>query len=297
MGEQNHWERQRREIDAYNIFYSAFHGVEGGRTLKELGFRHPLRFPEIPIRNRQNPAEPDIVVYNDETLLLVEIKAGTNVTPRHRKQMERCEAVSIEDGEEFLKDAQIGEYGLDHTNLENIEPAIVYLEQPYQAEMTPNADELLSDIANVAVVMTQSKGDQLQIRRGAFEESTLNSFLSSGLPLPDVPSPTIYLNEEVEKECLAVSICFDHVLKDLKDGHVSLSPSQVEDLYPNRAIEIDDVIDVLDFLDECGACEKDDNTYVFKQRHQEQIFSVKELVSQQRVDDYMEHRQRSLEDY
>lgn len=297
MGEQNHWERQRREIDAYNIFYSAFHGVEGGRTLKDLGFKHPLRFPEIPIRNRQNPAEPDIVVYNDETLLLVEIKAGANVTPRHRKQMERCEAVSIEDGEVFLKDAQIGDYELDHTNLENIESAIVYLEEPYQTEIAPYADELLSDIADLAVVMTQSKGGQLQIQRGSFAESELDSFLSSGISLPDVPSPTIYLNEEVEKECLAVSICFDHIIKDLKDGPVSLTPSRVDDLYPNRAIRVDDVIDVLDFLDECGACKKEDNTYIFKQRHQENIFNVKDLVSQQRVDDYMEHKQRSLEDY
>ena len=39
----NHWERQKKEIDAYNVFYSAFHGVNGGYTLNDLGFWKPGR--------------------------------------------------------------------------------------------------------------------------------------------------------------------------------------------------------------------------------------------------------------
>ncbi|MCJ0620100.1 hypothetical protein JZX76_11440 [Haloarcula hispanica] len=300
MGEQNHWERQRREIDSYNIFYSAFHGVNGGSTLKNLGFRSPYRFPEIPVRDQEEDAEPDIAVFNGDTLLLAEIKSGKQVSQSHFDQIKRCDNLTIEGGESWLKDAEISERGMNHNNLENIETAIVYMEDRYQNEILKYSEDIIDKIAEKAVVLSQQRGGKLSSERGSFSDTAIDSFFSNGVSLPDVPPQTVYLNEEVEKECLAVSICHDHVLRDLKNGRVKLTPSTAEDLYPNRAINVGDVIDVLNFLSEIGACRITDDEYVFEQGHQRNIFKVMDIVGRTRVDEYMDYpdkKQSSLDEY
>jgi len=288
MGDADHWERQQREIESYNIFYSAFHGIDGGPTLKTLGFRNPYRFPQIPIRNRNKPAEPDVAIFNGEVLLLVEIKSGKNCNKSHLEQMEHCDSVTIEDGINWLKNAQVTRYGMDHNDLENIEPAIVYDKSRYEEEIEPYADDRLDDIASYSPILSQSKGGKLSIERGSFGENALDSFFADGVPLPEVPPPTIYLTEGLERESLAVSICLDHVIRELKHGRVELSPTDVEDIYPRRAVELDDIVHVLDFLDEVGACRFDNEKYVFEQGHQRNFLDVKRIVSEERVDDYMD---------
>lgn len=289
----DHWERQRREIDSYNVFYSAFHGVNGGPTLKDLGFRRPLRFPKINIRGQSKDAEPDIAVYNGSTLLLAEVKSGGNVGERAVKQMQRCASVTIEDAEDYLKDSKMSEYGLDPNGLSTIDPCIVFFEDQFHADIEgdPYDEEDLKSITDDldCPILTQNRDERLAIERGSFEATELDSFLTTGVPLPKIPPQTVFLNEGIEKESLAVSICFDHVLRDLKNGRIVLTPETVEDIYPMRAVDYRDVQDVLQFLSEVGACrESEDGEYVFEQAHKANIFQVKDIVSEQRVDDFLD---------
>lgn len=302
MGGQNHWERQRREIDACNVLYSAFTGRNGGRTLKDLGFNQPFRFPEIPIRRRSKAAEPDFAVFNGSTLFLIEVKSGKNTSERHIDQMERCYAVTIEDARNYLKEAEVSKYGLDKDSLDTVESCIVYMENRFHEhiDISPN-QKTLNSITSHCPILTQARDGQLRIERGEFSEKNLDSFLSSGVPLPKIPPQAIFLNEEAEKESLAVSICLDHVMRDLKNGRVTLDESKVEDLYPTRALDYRDISDVLDFLNQIGACrEEGNNGYVFEQGHQRNIFRVKDFVAKKRVDDYLdnpEHSQALLDEF
>lgn len=288
-----HWERQQREIDSYNVFYSAFHGTNGGPTLKNLGFRRPLRFPEINVRGLSNSAEPDIAVYNGSTLLLTEVKSGGNVGERAVQQMERCASVTIEDAENYLKDSKMSNYGLDPNEISNVDPCIVFFEDRFKSDIEndPYDEQDLQSIKedHDCPILTQKRDGLLTVERGSFQAATLDSFLTSGVPLPKIPPQTIFLNEGVEKESLAVSICFDHVLRDLKHGRITLTPQDVEDLYPKRALDYRDIQDTLHFLSEVGACSNsNDDEYVFTQAHESNIFKVKNIVSEQRVDDFLD---------
>lgn len=289
----DHWERQRREIDSYNVFYSAFHGVDGGPTLKDLGFRRPLRFPDINIRGQSDDAEPDIAVYNGSTLLLAEVKSGGNVGERAVNQMERCASVTIEDAEDYLKDSKMSDYDLDPNGLSTVDPCIVFFEERFHTDIEgdPYDEQDLQSIVDDldCPILTQSRDGRLAIERGSFEATELDSFLTTGVPLPKIPPQTIFLNEGIEKESLAVSICFDHVLRDLKNGRIALTPETVEDLYPMRAVDYRDIQDVLQFLSEVGACrESEDGEYIFEQAHEANIFQVKDIVSEQRVEDFLD---------
>lgn len=289
----NHWERQKKEIDAYNVFYSAFHGVNGGSTLNDLGFRKPRRFPEINIRGQSDDAEPDIAVYNGSTLLLAEVKSGGNVGERAVDQMGRCASVTIEDAKSYLKDAKMSNYGLDPNSLSTVDPCIVFFRDRFYADIEGDRhdEQDLQSIENQlgCPVLTQKRHSQLTIARGNFADTGLHSFLSSGVPLPKIPPQSIFLNEAIEKESLAVSICFDHVLRDLKNGRVTLTPETVADLYTMRAVSYRDIKNTLQFLSDVGACrESDDEKYVFEQAHQTNIFNIKDILSEQRVDDFLD---------
>lgn len=288
-GGQNHWERQKREIDAYNVFYSSFQGVEGGPDLTDLGFVSPARFPEIPIRGRQNDAEPDFVSFNGSTLLLPEIKSGSNLSERVERQMERCAEVTIEDGQEYLRNSDyFSNFGFEHTDLAGIEPCIVFTKEKYDSQIRTHNGDLLDRIEEHCPILTQFRGGELSIERGQFGEAGLNSFLQSGISLPAIPPTAVFLNEEVEKESLAVSICYDIVMPDLKNGEVVLSTTDVDNIYPGRAISIDDVFDVFHFLADVGICEEiDRGEYRFDQESQREIFQVIDVVSEQRVDEYL----------
>jgi hypothetical protein len=214
--------------------------------------------------------------------------------------MKRCDNVSIEDGQRWLRDAQISERGMDSNNLRNIECAIVYFSEKYNNRMISHSEDLLEDVAQYSTVLTQKRGGELIIEMGSFEDSKLEELLSFGLELPEVPPQTIYLTENAEKECLAVSICDDHVMRDLKNGPVELTATTVEDLYPLRAVSGEDIVDVLDFLEKVGACRYDGDVYIFDRQNQRDIFRVKEIVRNQRVDEYLgdsEEEQKSLGEF
>lgn len=104
------WERQKREIDSYNVFFSALKGRSGTPCLFNLGYRLVGVFMRISDNRQRIVAEPDIVLYNGEKLLLVEIKSGTNIDQRAMDQLESASRISIEAGQTFLQDADLEQY-------------------------------------------------------------------------------------------------------------------------------------------------------------------------------------------
>lgn len=290
MPGQNHWERQRREIDSCNVFYSSFNGVENGPGLTDLGFTSPARFPVIPIRGRTKNAESDFATFNGSTLLLVEVKAGKNIANSYSDQLERCNAVSIEDGQDFIKNSDyLRRQGYDHNELTNVEVCIIFMDDRYNNHINqPYNNTALEDLRSYGPILVQGRGSQLKIVEGEFDEQRLDDLLREGIPLPVIPPTAIFLNEGVEKESLAVSICYDQVVPELKHGPVELSTTDIDDLYPQRAINTQDVFDVMDFLVEIGACEEiGRRRYKFSEQNQKNILGVNDIVSDQRVDVYM----------
>lgn len=290
MSGQNHWERQRREIDSCNIFYSSFGGIESGPGLADIGFTSPVRFPVVPIRGRTNNAEPDFATFNGSTLLLAEVKAGKNLSDRYSTQLERCNAVSIEDGQNFIRNSDhLRRQGFDHNELTNIDTCIIFIEDRYEEHIDNSYNDIaLTELESHGPILTQGRGSELRIARGEFNNDRLNNLLDEGIPLPNIPPTAVFLNEGVEKESLAVSICYDHVIPELKHGAVELSTTDIDDIYPQRSINTQNIIDVMKFLEEIGACEQiGPRQYQFDKQNQKNILHVNDIVSEQRVDVYM----------
>jgi len=90
-------ERQRREINTYNLFYSSVTD-RAAPSLAEHGVRIPMYFPVI-----GDDARPDFVLYDGETCALVEIKSGNHINQRDIEQMRRLADIDIETAEELYE--------------------------------------------------------------------------------------------------------------------------------------------------------------------------------------------------
>ncbi|GAA0476537.1 hypothetical protein MUK72_01295 [Halococcus dombrowskii] len=295
MTEQDHWERQRREIDSYNLFYSSFSGVKQNRSLIDLGFKAPNRFPKVPIRGVAEAAEPDFMSFNGSTVLLAEIKSGSNLPDSYIRQMERCEKITIEDAEEYFVDSNyFDDRGFARGDISNVEVCIVFDKDRYENRVDAYNSAKLDEMQSYCTVLSQSRGGVLQIERGGFDNAELESLLKGGISLPSSPPTTVFLGEEVEKESLAVSICYDKVMPDLKHGSVELSVSEIRDFYPKRSVSVQDIIDVLTFLNGISACTQiSERKYRFREDHQKNIFGVKSSVSKQQVDEYLHENNKN----
>jgi hypothetical protein len=302
MADQNHWERQRREIDSYNLFYSSFPGVSGEQGLSDLDFKLPIRFPEVPIRGRTKDAEPDFMSFNGSTLLLAEVKSGSNLPDSYIRQMERCNAVTIEDAEEYLRDSDyFDDQGFTRGDISSIESYVIFNKERYDDRVSRHNSGELEELESYCEILSQSRGSMLKTERGEPDGTELRSMLDNGISLPKSPSSTVFLGEEIEKESLAVSICYDQIIPDLKHGPLELSASDIRGLYPNRSVSIQDIVDVMRFLDQINACSQiSDRKYRFDDGNRRNAFGVKDIVSKQRVDEYLENihdNQSGIDDF
>ncbi|ELY26978.1 hypothetical protein [Haloferax volcanii] len=69
------WAKQQREVDSYNLFFSSFDGLSGHKALFDLGYRLVGNFVTVADSRRQIETEPDFVLFDGETALLIEIKS------------------------------------------------------------------------------------------------------------------------------------------------------------------------------------------------------------------------------
>ena len=296
------WARQKRELDSYNTFFAAIKGEVTGEGLYDLGYRLVGCFQNISDSRNNVTASPDFVLFNGETLLLVEIKSGENITDRDIQQMVDCGGVSIEAAQNHLADTEIRSEGYDPNGLRHIQPCIVYYEN-FIEECKTYAEclDMLDELKEIAAVLTQDKGSSLERDGGTVVDDDLENALIEGIQLPKLPDKNIHLTEGAEKECLAFSICYDCVQNNMGKGRVTISTADVMEYYSNREILPQKISSVLHFLDEFGACrEIEDGEYEFTTGHMRNIMRIEEQIDEKRVDEWLGEEtqmQKSLSDY
>jgi len=296
------WKKQQREVDSYNVFFSAFKGANSSDGLRDLGYHQVGYFLEIEDNRQGVECEPDMVFYDGTTLLLVEIKSGRNVTPRATTQMERCESLSIESASDFLADAEVADMGLDPNNLTNIEPVIVYyadvIEECTESE---GCREELENLSEYGSVLSQEKGGELVSVKDSFEDMDLSETFSDGIELPALPETAFYLTENVNREILAYSIAHDAVLPNLsRDARITLAPEDIIERFRHRQVPLEKLMDSLRFLSEIGGCtDNGDGAFTFSKSRVSSLMKVESKLRETRVLDLIESGgsvQRTLED-
>ncbi|MDZ7849424.1 MAG: hypothetical protein U5K70_00940 [Halodesulfurarchaeum sp.] len=281
------WERQKREIDFYNVFHSALAGEPGGSGLIDYGYR--LLGPFMPLQDNQNSVEvePDISIFDGETLFLLELKSGSNISANHLEQMDDYSKVGLEAAEGFLDDTGVS----DRKSVERIDFSIVYrkeLIEKCRMGRLGNCLERLKSLRQKTAILTQEKGKRLKKEGGVeLADSNLERILNNGISLPRVPERVFHLSENMEKESIAFSICHDIVINNLV-GRFTLTPVQVSNFYgPHRSPPVDRIKTTMDYLNEIGACtyNQEEGEYLFTEHHEEEILNIESHLRSQRVEE------------
>lgn len=296
-------ERQRREVNSYNVFYSSVTD-RADPPLSEHGVRVPIFFPRIEDHRNDVTAEPDFVLYDGETVLLVEVKSGNNVDQRHVDQVRRNDAIDIQTAEETLHSAQVRERTEHNGEVFAVETAIVYqdLDEAY-VETAREASEqfrsVLRKLTEYGIVMTQGRGERLRPVAGAFEsDGTVQRLLSDGVTLPTNPPDQILLTENMECEILAIAIAdiWGEAALDSDNGE-TVSRNEVRDYFaPRHNVRLDDLTLAFDFLTKYGACEcvdPDEHRYEFRREHVQRVLSVESVLMEQTVEEYLHGSEQS----
>lgn len=301
-------ERQRREVNTYNLFYSAV-TARADPPLSSRGVRIPVMFPvfEDESEGRDIKAEPDIVLYDGSTCALCEIKSGHNINERDIRQMKECNKVTIETAEEELKNAQVREKTEYDGSVTAVESVIVYQdmdEEFVEETRRESADfrDALTRVTEHAVLMTQDYGGDLRVLAGEFDDDgAMQSALRAGVSLPENPPDEIMLTEGMEPEILAVAVTdiWGEQALDHDDG-VVVSREEIRDHFaPRHNVNPGDLDLVFDFLEDIDACEETGtHRYEFRREHMGAILGVEEMVMEQRVEDYFrEDDQETFESF
>ena len=302
-------ERQRREVNSYNVFYSSVTD-RADPCLSEHGVRVPLLFPRIEDHRNGVTAEPDFVLYDGETVVLVEIKSGNNLDQRHVEQLRRNDAIDIRTAEETLHSAQVRERTEHSGDAFAVETAIVYqdLDETYIQEASDASEQFrstLRELTEYGVVMTQGRGETLRPVAGTFEaDGVVQRLLSDGITLPTNPPDQILLTENMECEILAIAVAdiWGEAALDSDDGK-TVSRNEVRDYFaPRHNVSLDDLSLVFEFLTEYGACEcvdRDEHRYEFRHEHVRRVLGVESVLMEQTVEEYLHGSEQStlFDDY
>ncbi|RDZ50450.1 hypothetical protein C5C07_19195 [Haloferax sp. Atlit-4N] len=298
------WVKQQREVDSYNLFFSSFDGLSGAESLYDLGYRLVGSFVTIRDTRQQLIAEPDFVLFNGETALLVEVKSGENINERDKQQMERCNGISYETIVDFLRDAEFNDRGLDPNELNNVESVIVYYTDFIEdCRSSTGCSSALDDLKQHSAVLSQQKGESLTLAEGTLEDNELKTLLRNGIRLPMLVDKKVYLTENTNREILAYSIAHDLVLNNLgKDDRLSITPSDVIERYRHREVPLEKVTDALQFLEKIGGCQQNSaGSYQFDRHRVGKLMQVQSKLEDARVAEFLESGQTkgqsSLEDF
>lgn len=299
-------ERQRREVNTYNLFYSAV-TARANPSLATHGVRIPMMFPVIEDRSDGVRAEPDFVLYDGETCVLTEIKSGNNINDRHIEQMRECDSVDIEAAEDALRTAQVQENLGYNGTVTAVESVIVYqdIDEIYLQEAENESDafhDTLDELTEYAVLMTQDYGGELRVLSGEFDDTgSLQSLLNNGIELPRNPPDTVMLTEGMEHEILAMAIAdiWGEQAVDHDDG-ITVTRTEIRDHFaPQHNVGLSELDLVFVFLEQVGACNHVENhTYEFTREHMDSILNIESQVMAESVEDYLHGAdQSSLDDH
>lgn len=295
MAGDSPWVRQRREIGSYNTFYSAITGRASDDSFHERGYILVNIFPVIKDPRNEVEAQPDFLLYDGHSLLLVEVKSGNNIEERHISQITEFSKLSIERAENYLKETEPIRKSTYDGSVANIEPVIAYqgLDQEYIQNCRndwPDCQKKLEALEEAGPVLIQSRGGRLELVAGSFTSEEIQDWLNKGIELPANPKKEILLTEGMEAEALAVAICGIWGQQAAKED-VQVSITDIRSHFDNRPIEPGRVRKVVHFLNEVNACEiveKGTMKARFTQEHMDQILNIERKVAEKSVDAWLE---------
>ena len=288
-------DRQFREKQTYNLFYSAF-TARASPCLADSGWRVPIKFGEINDSYTGIVARPDFVLYDGDTCLLVEIKSGNNIRDRDIRQMERCNNLTIDGVEEELEAADVRNKTPYDGEVQTIDRCIVYqdIDEEWVAQCRDeweNCQEQLERLEQKGAVLTQDFGGTLRRVAGRFNSGRLQHQFDEGIELPENPKEEFVLTEQMEKEILAVAICgiWGEQAVSYADP-VEVNVNQIRDYFaPKFNVPPKRVNRVLYYLTEIGACNHvEDLTYEFSRDHISEVLSITQTVRDARVKEVLD---------
>ena len=288
-------DRQLREKQTYNLFYSAL-TARASPCLADHGWRAPIKFGEVDDPYAGVVARPDFVLYDGDTCLLVEVKSGDNIRDRDIEQMERCNRLTIDGVEEELEAADVRDKTPYDGEVQTIDRCIVYhdIDEAWVEQCRDeweNCQEQLERLEQEAAVLTQDFGGMLRCVAGGFESGRLQHRFDDGVELPENPKEEFVLTEQMEKEILAVAICGIWGEQAVGyDDAVEVNVNQIRNHFaPTFNVPPQRVNRVLYYLTEIDACNHvEDLTYEFSRNHISEVMSIVQTVRDQRVEEVLD---------
>jgi hypothetical protein len=287
-------DRQFREVNAYNLFFSSIN-ARASPSLSGQGWYAPLKFGEVADPFTDATVRPDFVLYNGTICLLVEIKSGNNIETRHIEQMARCRELSIDGVESELDDADVAGKTPYDGSLAEIESCIVYqdMDEDWIENCRNDWDDCgdaLEDLEAETAILTQDYGERLRLIAGEFSTPELQELFTGGIQLPENPKEEFVLTEGMEKEILAVAICgiWGERIVDHEEP-IETSVAQIRDHFaPVHNLPPQRVSRTLNYLDAIDACSHvEDLTYAFSRNNINQILGIKQTVRENPVEEVL----------
>lgn len=287
-------DRQLREKQTYNLFYSAL-TERASPCLADHGWRAPIKFGTIHDPYHNVKCKPDFVLYDGDTILLVEIKSGNNIEDRHIKQVTRFNEFSIDGMENQLEEADVEEKTPYDGSVTTIDRCIVYqdIDEAWVEQCREEWDscqEQLEKLEEQVPVLTQDFGGTLRRLAGEFNSNRLQRRFDEGVELPLNPKEEFVLTEQMENEILAIAIC--GIWGEQALGYekpVEVNVNQIRDHFaPTFNIPPGRVNRVLYFLHEIDACDHvEDLRYEFARSHVSEVIQITQTVRDTLVEDVL----------
>lgn len=299
--EENQWKRQKKELQFYNTFFSAFEGYRD-TGLNDLGYYVVSHFPERSIP--PSDALPDFVLYNGSIFWMVELKSASsgepNINSEDVKQAEWMGDVAVGHAQDFLREVDaMGETGYEG-DVDEVVSSFVYegLDEEYVKKCRNEWDDCrrqLEALEKEASVLFQEPGSELRLVAGVdnLPESPLKSNLTEGISTSPNPRKHVHLTDGKERKSLAVAIGRIWGEKGAEE-ETRVTATDVQTYFASRrtrrGVDRDDILKALSFLHSKDACrkeqreiEEDDNipVYVFDEETCAKALNIGSLMDEE----------------
>jgi len=286
------YDRQRREADTYNLFFSSLTS-RADPSLSERGWFAPAMFAEFQDIRNDLEASPDFVLYDGDICLLVEMKSGNNIEDRHIRQMHNCSSFSIDAIEDELDNVQVDEKTPYDGSVRTVDSCTVYhdMDEEYIQDCRNEWEgcrKALERLESETAILTQDFGGDLRRIAGEFESNRLQRLFDDGVTLPQNPSNQIMLTENMEEEILAVAICDVWGEKAVNhEDPIKVNVNEIMSYFaPRFNLPSKRVNRVLYYLDKIGACDHTDGLeYEFSYGHLSDILTIEQTVRDNPVEE------------
>lgn len=294
MGEESPWERQKQEINSYNTFYSTITGRAADNSFTDKDYILVNVFPTIPDERQGLEVQPDFLLYDGNRLIMVEIKSGSNIEPRHVEQMRDFSNLTIEAAESYIKETETVRESPFEGTVNEIIPLISYegIDEEFIEKCRhkwPDCKERLESLESEAPILTQTRNEELKVAAGSFESDDIQRWFEQGIKIPQNPKKELFLTEGMELESLAIAVCSIWGQRSANEK-IEISITDVRSYFDQRTIKPGRVRKVFHFLDTIGACELQEQSVPiaeFSEENMSVILNIEQKVSEKSVDEWL----------